>query len=119
MSVAFYAFFVTDCLADRIAEHDPGIFDRVVGVHIEISFYGKFHIKQPMSGKSVQHMIKKSDAGTDLGFSASVKGKRHCDIRFFCCPGDGGCPTHWHLPLQNGHGSNLHVPSVFLPRQTG
>lgn len=23
-----------------------------------------------MSGKSVQHMIKKSDAGTDLGFSA-------------------------------------------------
>ena len=54
----------------------------MMAVHIKVSLYPEGKIKQSMSGKAVQHMVKETDSRRDIGFAASVNNKRQTDTGF-------------------------------------
>ena len=104
--------FIAQCFFNSRPQYDSGIFDRVMAVHIQIAVYGKIQIKESMTCKSIQHMVKKSDAGIQAGFSGSVQIQTHRDLRLF------GISLYQYI---TGHtlffqSANLHT--LFLPFKT-
>ena len=65
-SVAADAFFVPNGLFDRGTKHNTGIFDRVMIVYLEVTVYPYGQVKKSVAGKTIQHMIKKSDTGLNI-----------------------------------------------------
>ena len=67
-----------------MTKHDPGIFDRMVGIYFCIAFDADGQVKKSVTGKAVQHMIKKRDSGVNLIFPMTIQVDGQFDIGFFC-----------------------------------
>ena len=57
----------------RQAEHNSGIFDRVMTIHDQIALRLDRQIEKTVSGKALEHVIEKADPGIDLAYSAPVQ----------------------------------------------
>ena len=57
-----------------------------MGIDFQIPLHLYGQVKEPVSGKTVQHMVKESDAGLDIGFPAPIQVKAYLDFCFFCIP---------------------------------
>ena len=73
IAVAPDALFVSGGLPDGLSQHNTGVLHRVVTIHLQIPFHLTFQVKKAMSGKSLQHMVEKTNAGVYLRPAAAVQ----------------------------------------------
>ena len=93
---------VTHSFFDRLSQHDAGVLYGVVTVHIQVAVRLELHIKQAMSGKSVHHMVEKTDPCGNLRFSAAIDAEIHGNIRLAGFPVDLRCSfIHGHSSSSN------------------
>ena len=94
---------VADRLADRGAEHDPDILDRVVGVDGEVAPACAGEVEEAVAREAVQHMVEEADPGVDGGDAGSVEVQGDGDIGLLGGAGDGGGAV---IHFIRGHGKN-------------
>ena len=73
------AAFTPQRLGKRFAEHNAGVFHRVVTVHMQITFGLYRQPETAVHGKRFEHMIKKTDAGGHL-HPAAIEANLHCNV---------------------------------------
>ena len=56
----------------RLAHHDPDVFNRVVLIDIDIAFGLDRQVEEAMFRQQFQHVIKKPDGRVDLPLPAAV-----------------------------------------------
>ena len=54
--------FISCRLGNGFTDYNAGIFYRMMRIHLQIPLHMDFQIKQPMSGKALQHMVKKANS---------------------------------------------------------
>lgn len=72
-TVADDSGFVPERLTNRLSQDDAGVFDGVMGIHIQIPVAMDRQIKQAMLGEQCQHVIEEPDAGLDLRLPGAVE----------------------------------------------
>ena len=93
------AGLVAQRLLESGAQRNADVLDRVVAVYIQIAVAGHTQIKQAVAGKAVQHMVKKADAGVQVGLAGAVQGKGQCYLRFPRVAGHSRGACHRNPPL--------------------
>src|SRR5712692_7725760 len=73
MTVTPYAFLVADRAGDRLAERDPDVLDRMVGVDLQIAFRLDIEIEHRVARDLIEHMIEKRHAGREGRLAAAVE----------------------------------------------
>ena len=61
--IAADAFLLSQGFAESLPKRDAAIFDRVVGVNVEIALATQFQVYDRMPGEESEHVIEKRDAG--------------------------------------------------------
>ena len=67
-------------------------------VDMQIADRRNLQIDQPVTGKLIEHMVKESDAGIELGNTRTIKIECHADFGFQRITSDFGLP-HWLLHI--------------------
>src|SRR5579883_2134500 len=70
-------------LRKQIAQHNAGIFDRVVLVHIEIPPRAQLEIECAVLGKQLQHVIEEADSSRNLIASCSLNAQEPLNLGLF------------------------------------
>ena len=73
VAVAADPRFVPHRFPDGLSQHNARILDGVVAVHLKIAAHRHRQVEKPMAGKTVQHVVKKPDAGMDAGLPGPVQ----------------------------------------------
>ena len=73
MAVAAYALLVTDGLSESLSQRDANIFDRVMGIDMQIALGGDTDIHHAMACDLVQHVVEKAQAAIQLGNARAIK----------------------------------------------
>ena len=68
-----YSFPFCQCLIKTPPHDKSTVFDAVMVINIEITLATEFEIKPGVLGERIQHVVKKPDAGLDLGNPRSVE----------------------------------------------
>ena len=92
MTVTTQAFLVTQRFGERLADGDADIFYRVMCVDMQIADRRNLQINQPVTGKLIEHMVKESDAGIELGNAGTIKIECHANFGFQRIASDFGLP---------------------------
>ena len=92
VTVTTQTFLVTPSLRQRLTYSYADIFYRVVRIYMQIADGGNLKINQSMTGKLVEHVVKKSYAGIQLGQATAIEVKHHPDFGFQGVAGDFGLP---------------------------
>ncbi len=58
----------------------PHVLNCVVAVYVQVAAAGDAYIKQAVAGKAVQHVVKKADAGVQVGFAGAVQVNGQRDV---------------------------------------
>ncbi len=77
-------------LADRLAERDAGVLDRVMRVDMQVALGRDVDVDQRMPRDLVQHMIEEADAGRNVRYAGPVEIDADLDGGFFGFAGDLG-----------------------------
>ena len=54
---------VAERLVERLAEHDPGVLDRVVGAGLDVTGRAHVEIEAAVTSQQVEHVVEEADAG--------------------------------------------------------
>ena len=54
---------VAERLVERLAEHDPGVLDRVVGAGLQVAGDLDLEVEPAVAGEQVEHVVEEADAG--------------------------------------------------------
>jgi hypothetical protein len=73
LSVPANALPVAECLRQALAKANAYVFDRVVGVNLQIALSVEPQIKKTMHGEEGQHVIQKGDPAANLCQALSVQ----------------------------------------------
>ena len=84
MPIAFDTFFLTKGFLNRLSEHNSGIFDGMVTIHIEIPVHVDSKIEKSVTGKTGKHMIEETDSGGNISHTLSVQIQLDGNLCFFC-----------------------------------
>jgi len=87
---------VPQCLIQSLAEGDPHVFNRVVGVHGQVAATGNGQVEQTVHSHMRQHVVKKRHTCVDTPESLAVKGQGQADVRFTRRAGDLGAAHRAH-----------------------
>ena len=63
MAVAADAGAVAERLVERLAEHDPGVLDRVVRAGLEVAADLDAEAQPPVAREQLEHVVEEPDAG--------------------------------------------------------
>ena len=80
MTVAVDTTGLSESLRDCLPQCDADVFDRVVGINIEITAGLNVEINQSMASYLLEHMIKKRQAGLQLAGTGPVEVDRYADL---------------------------------------
>jgi RNA polymerase sigma factor (sigma-70 family) len=80
-AVAADAGLVAQRFTNGLAQGEATIFDRMVGVHLEVAFAAQPQVHQGMFGKERKHVVKERDAGPDRGLASAVQLHAQADVR--------------------------------------
>ena len=109
---------VAHCPGDGLSQDDPGIFDGMVIVDLQVPVRLDRQVKESVPGESVQHMVEEADPGIDLRDAGAVQ------VQLDLYAGLRGIPLNFrypcHFPLLPAHSRNApppnsRGPSVPLP----
>ena len=65
---------------EGLPERDPDVFDRVVGVDLEIARGVDLEIEAPVTTKLVKHVAEEGQAGLDVGLTGAIEIERNVDL---------------------------------------
>ncbi len=82
--VAGDAALVAECFGEGLAEHDAGIFHRVMGVDGEIAAGAHVQVEQAVARHLVEHVLEKRHAGLEVAFADAIEIERDGDLRLPC-----------------------------------
>jgi len=88
VAVAANAFFVAHRLGKGLAECDAHVFHGVMAVDVQVALGLNVQVNQAVAGDLVEHVVKKADAGGQLGRTRAVEVDAHRDLRL------GGVALH-------------------------
>ena len=63
---------VAQRLGEQLTQHDAGVFDGVVLVHVEVARGLERQVEAAVLGEQLQHVIEEADAGRDLVAAAAL-----------------------------------------------
>ena len=128
VAVAAQAFFVANGAGHGLAKADADIFHRVVAVDVQVAVAIDFEVNQAVAGNLLQHMVKKTDAGAQIGLAGAVQVDAHGDARLCrvaadfgnAVGGGGGNQSSRSRRSRNGHresfsAANMRALSSALP----
>ena len=92
VTIATQALLVTPSLRQRLTYRYADILYRVVRIDMQIADGGNLKINQSMTGKLVEHVVKKSYAGIQLGYATAIEVEHHPDFGFQRVARDIGLP---------------------------
>ena len=92
VTVARQPLFIAPGFGQRLAKGDADIFDRVVGVDVQVALGLNIQINQAMPGNLVKHVIEKGNAGGKLALTGAIKVEAHGDLRLQGITGNFGLP---------------------------
>src|SRR5260221_13261441 len=81
MPVAPDAFLVTDGARHRLAQRDPDVLHRVMGVHLQVALCPNIEIEHPVARNLFEHVIEKRNARREGRPPAAVDVDRKGDLR--------------------------------------
>ena len=99
MPIAAQALFITQGFGQRLAESNAYIFYRVMCINMQIAHSIDHEINHAMAGNLIEHVIKKSHAGGELGNTCAIQIDGNANTGF------EGITRNVSLP----HGSLLHA----------
>ncbi len=67
MTISANPLFRTKCPIQCLSQSDAHVLDRVVCVHFKITFGGDLHVKHPVPGNLLEHMLEKRHANAQIG----------------------------------------------------
>ena len=79
------------------AEHQGGVFDRVVVVDFEVAFGGHLQVEDAVVGEGREQVVEEADTGCHDGFTGAVQLQAHLDPGFTGGPFDASKTTHGNL----------------------
>ncbi|CDX17810.1 hypothetical protein MPLA_1170034 [Mesorhizobium sp. ORS 3359] len=92
--VAHDAAPLAQSLAQRLADGDAGVLDRVVVVDMQVALSLDRHVDQRMSRQLVEHMVEETDAGRNVGLALAVDMDRDRNLGFLGLAADFGRTRH-------------------------
>ena len=87
------AFAIAQSLREQLSEHDAGVFDRVMLIHVEVAFGVELEIEPAVLREKLQHVIEEANAGRNLVAAAAFDLQTARDARLFRVSLDR-CPSH-------------------------
>ncbi len=86
--------FIAESFFDCLPQHNSGVFYRMVKIHMGIAVDLNMKIKQAMSSKQSEHVIKETDSRLDVVLASSIKVQREFDFGFGGVTIDRGGSVH-------------------------
>ena len=80
VAVAHDAPLVAERLAQRLAQHDPDVLDRVVDVHVHVAGGLDGEVHQAVLGPRLQHVAEEWNRRLHLGAAGAVEVQLHGDL---------------------------------------
>ena len=71
--IAADALEIAKCPAHGLADHDAGIFRRVVEIDVQIALRADLEVHQRVARKLLQHMVEEADTRIDVIFALAVE----------------------------------------------
>jgi hypothetical protein len=99
MAKATDACKVAQSAFEGLAHDDASVFNRVVHIDMQIALGLNGQINQRMLGKAFQHMVKKANAGRNLGNACPIQIHGDRDLRLFRIALNGGRSHDEIFPL--------------------
>ena len=93
-SVAGDAHPFAQRLVERLAEHDGGVLDGVVGTRLQVAADVDVEVDAPVAREQVEHVVEEADACVTRACACAFKGQRQAHIRLGGRALDGGCAAH-------------------------
>ena len=90
MAVATHAQLVADGLRERLPKRDADVFNRVMGVDLQIAGGGDIDIDQAVTRDLVEHVVEKRHARGKRGHPAAIQVELDADLRFLGAANDVG-----------------------------
>ena len=72
MTVANDAFFIADCLRERLSERNTDIFHRVVVIDVRITLAGDVQINKAMARDLIHHVLKERNTCIEFGLTRAI-----------------------------------------------
>jgi len=92
MPVAGQPFLVAPGLGQCLTEGDADVFDRVMGVDMQIALCLDIEIDQAMAGDLVEHVVEKRNPGGKFALAGTVEIETHGNLRLQRVACDFGLP---------------------------
>ena len=97
-----YALLLGACFVLGLDHHGPDIFDRVMLVHLQVTYRFDAQVKKAVTRECIEQVIEERNSGVDLGHAAAVQTNFDLDIGFARLAGDASLSVGFHT-----HGSLL------------
>jgi hypothetical protein len=81
MTVSDDAGFIANRLVECLAERNPNVFNRVVGINVEIALGNDVEINLTMPRDLVEHMLKKREPRIEFTLTAAIQTQRYFNLR--------------------------------------
>ena len=73
MAITAQAFFVAHGFGHRLTERDTDVFNCVVTINVQVAGALNVEVYQSVPGNLVEHVVKKANAGRQIGLTSAVK----------------------------------------------
>jgi len=83
-TISFDSFFASQCIYESFAKCNGHIFNGVVFINMQITFYLDSYIHISMPGNLFQHMVEKAQTSRNRAFAGSIQVEFNFDIGFGC-----------------------------------
>ena len=71
---------VAERLVERLAEHDPGVLDRVVRAGLQVAGDRDLEVQPAVAGEQVEHVVEEADAGRAGAGAGAGQAERERDV---------------------------------------
>ncbi len=79
--VARDAAALAERAVQRLAEHDPGVLDRVVRARLQVALHARLEVQPAVAREQVEHVVKEADAGRAGARPVAVQRQLQGDAR--------------------------------------
>ena len=101
------ALLVAERLLQGLAEGDPDVLDRVVGVHVQVALAADVEVEAGVGGEGGEHVVEEADAGADPRPALAVEVQDEGDVGLARLALDAGRAVR-HRGARRAHG--VHAP---------
>ena len=90
------ALLVAERLAQRLAQHDRGVLDRVVSLDLDVALGAHGQVEAGVAAQRGEHVVEERHAGVDVDDSGAVEVELDDDVGFLGLAFDAGATAGGH-----------------------